>query len=310
MNITSLNPAFGSKYKHPELPKEKAPLLIGEDALIVSGSVPLSTLQAYFAPKLSMSPEATNVLNQLVNDAKNGKGDKWSYSVKVDGGTQLSCNIDGKEYKLESVSTGKSYVKDGKTHREMNYALVVNTPGEPEKSYPLSKEEFLKATKDLEEVAYPIIEKQYGLDKGLDATNIILDLATKTIDKDITWEQLDSQMGIGKDALLEAVAQIQTILPDETKITITQAIANNIFSRTVKNYIGLEKPGLPPQTFMIGSETEKESFEFLATGLALDAKEQELLKGMQEIKMYLTLIDGEKEKVKESIERFKTRDQN
>lgn len=293
--------SFTSKY-NPEvknITKQALPALTNNPLLLMSVSVdnPSEFLtQSLKAQVLFENPVMT--LNKVVDAAKTGEAKNWSYMTKPEGGDLYKCNLKGKEYTLESSRTGNTYKKDDKEYYEMAYLLTVKTQGQTDKTSQVAKREYIKVASQLETLIFPQIEAQYGLDKGLEVSGKIAELAKQTLKGDLQWEQIESNVGFGDTLLsINASGAVKTQMSDGTKVTIIEKVEQILFSTTRESFLGLEKEGLPPQLVKIVSKKEEAAYNMLGAAFDILGKEEALNEAQRD-------VDALKDELQESISRF------
>ncbi|MEW5819260.1 MAG: hypothetical protein AB1782_03645 [Cyanobacteriota bacterium] len=222
-------------------------------------------------------------LAKMVEGAISGQAKEWSFIAKPEDGSILCCKLDGKQYNLESVRTDETYEKDGVEYYKMLFNLNIKSPDGNVTTHSLTGDEYSNASDKIEKVVFPLIEKQYGLGEDLELTNVLLNLAEKTVNKEVNWVQVDANIGFGNGLSIEASGAVEGKLPDGTKVHVLEKVKNEIFSISRISFISLEKPGLPPQVIRVGSEKEEETYELFGKAFKLIEKEKELNQDLEEV---------------------------
>lgn len=301
MQLTQSSVNFGSKnFSNVMLPKNRVFTNPNQSPIIQTVSPQqvssMSMVNALKAQAFAETPQAA--LAKMVDGALSGQAKEWSFIAKPEGGSILCCKLNEKQYNLESVRTDETYEKDGAKYYKMLFNLNVKASDGNMTSFPLTGDEYSKASEKVEKVVFPIIEKQYGLGEGLDLTNVLLDLADKTVNKEVNWVQVDATIGFGNGLSIEASGAVEGKLPDGTKVHVLEKVKNEIFSITRTSFISLEKPGMPPQVIRVGSEKEEKAYELFGGAFKLIEKEKELNQALEEVSQNKNLL-------KQMIEDFK-----
>lgn len=227
-----------------------------------------------------------SVIAKLIDGAKSGEAKEWSWMANTNGGSLLSCVMNGKQYKFEAEKTNETYEKeDGNKYYVFKYSLKVGNPENPEKVYTLTQEEANKYIyKDLaDDIVLPKIEKQYGLDSGFDTSPITLELARQTLFNEITWEWFQGNVRFGEGLTIKADGAARTKMKDGTDVYVIQKSTGSLFGFDVKTYLGIQKDNLPPQLILISGDKEEKAGELLGMAFKILEKENEFKEGLKQV---------------------------
>jgi len=258
----------------------------------ISGDVLASALMA---SKLSFkgANETINVA-EVIDLFNNPETNFQECSVKVnpEGGGTFSTKVNDKTY---------NFISSYEDHKLVYSLEVKQDNSEEAQKINLSEEDGNKLNAIIEEKIYPIIEKQYGFGKGLDTSNILIDLAEKSLKNELVWEEGPTDIDF-----ISISQSITTELPDKTKIYLAEKIG--IFSDN-STYLGIQKPGLPLQFLAISGDNEKEQEAATLLGYVfkVEYKEKELDEQEKVIAQTREQCKEAREQIKQYIDEFKAK---
>lgn len=209
-------------------------------------SAPTSALKAYtllFGAKVSSVPLQQHLAN---NPTELAKVTNWSMLIVPGDGIYLKGEHNGVKFSLEAIPEKKK--------EEPTYQFTVSENGS-ESTTPLTKEQYDSLQEKFSAQADKKIGEAYGLGTGFDVTQWVVKLADMTFNNQIEWTGGEQNLTFG--GIIPGFHAAMTGTVDGVKVTLMER--SNFLSSS--SYIGLEKPGFPPQILAVSGETEQEAAE-------------------------------------------------
>jgi len=241
---------FGATRFGNQLPQAQFP---AQQAVNFSGNTQKTekTDSVYFG---NTTKNAETVLKSVFDSPE--KPTDFSFILDNDN-VNITFKHNGNQYTfvLDSDNkTAKVKVESSTDVQTYTYGELDNVPSDVEK---------------LTKLFAPEAKAKYNLGDDLDCSNVLLDLADKTVNGGLEWKINQG----GTDGSMAAT------LPDGTKYEVK--VYSGFLSSS--KYFSIQKPGLPPVQVAISNGAEESAFELLGKKLELDQKEQEIQEATKQV---------------------------